>query len=381
MSDPLWRGPFDGLGGNGQQTQWSRLQEELASKFIDQIASGPSPSDRLADQRRQAAANQAPVAFDNVGAPNQQQQQQYQSTGFGAFDSSRSIRSFSEITGQRAGTAQIAAQPQIQQPRVAPRQDVPVLRGDPTRIAPEYPGGIGPDAQITGRIVSAAGAGPRVLWEMFTKTYNSRAKENVLPSQLPLVEVAPAALAKIDHWMLMGDSDMSQPRPEYNNRNLRPGPEQKGNVFAVGVNKEGNPINVVEYYWGDKQMIYAGQYQISYSRDNYGMMHSRIDHYKADAPGAIGPRARIGQSMNVYEGSTEYVSNQQNQMLSVRKFDYINPNVPKVGVEFDSNGAHKIWRDGNSGTLREQAIAPNMVRQTVNSLSNQFYFKNLFGPG
>ncbi len=381
MSDPLWRGPFDGLGGNGQQTQWSRLQEELASKFIDQIASGPSPSDRLADQRRQAAAIQAPVAFDNVGTPNQQQQQQYQSTRFGAFDSSRGIRSFGEITGQRAGTAQIAAQPQIQQPQLTPRQDVPVLRGDPQRIAPEYPGVIGPDAQLTGRIVSAAGPGPRVLWEMFTKTYNSRAKENVLPSQLPLVEVAPAALAKIDHWMLMGDSDMSQPRPEYNNRNLRPGPEQKGNVFAVGVNKDGNPINVVEYYWGDKQMIYAGQYQISYSKDNYGMMHSRIDHYKADAPGAIGPRARIGESMNVYEGSTEYVSNQQNQMLSVRKFDYINPNVPKVGVEFDSNGAHKIWRDGNSGTLREQAISPNMVRQTVNSLSNQFYFKNLFGPG
>ncbi len=382
MSDPLWRGPFDGLGGNGQPTAWTRMQEEIASKFIDQIASAPSPSDRLADQRRQAAANQPPVAFDNVGAPNaQQQQQQFQSTGFGAFDSSKGIRSFGDITGQRAGTAQIATQPYIQQPQVRPRQDVTVLHGDPNRPAPEYPGGIGPDAQITGRIISSAGPAPRLLWEMFTKTYNSRAKENVLPSQLPLVEVAPAAQAKIDHWMLMGDSDMSQPRPEYNNRNLRPGPEQKGNVFAVGVNKEGNPINVVEYYWGDKQMIYAGQYQISYSKDTYGMMHSRIDHYKADAPGAIGPRAQIGQSMNVYEGSTEYVSNQQNQMLSVRRFDYINPNVPKVGVEFDSNGAHKIWRDGNSGTLREQAIAPNMVRQTVNSLNNQFYFKNLFGPG
>lgn len=381
MSDPSWRGPFDGLGGNGQQSQWSRLQEELAHKFINQIASAPSPSDRLADQRRQAAASQPPVAFDNVGAPNPQQQQ-YQSTGFGAFDSSRGIRSFGDITGQRIGTAQIA-QPQVQQQQqqFRPRPEIPVLHGDPNRRAPEYPGGIGPDAQITGRIISAAGPAPRVLWEMFTKTYNSRAKENVLPSELPLVEVAPAAQAKIHHWMLMGDSDMSQPRAEYNNRNLRPGPEQKGNVFAVGVNKEGNPINVLEYYWGDKQMIYAGQYQISYTRDNYGMMHSRIDHYKADAPGLIGPRAQIGQSMNVYEGSTEYVSNQQNQMLSVRKFDYINPNVPKVGVEFDSNGAHKIWRDGNSGTLREQAIAPNMVRQTVNSLSNQFYFKNLFGPG
>ena len=39
MSDPSWRGPFDGLGGNGQQSQWSRLQEELASKVIGQIAS------------------------------------------------------------------------------------------------------------------------------------------------------------------------------------------------------------------------------------------------------------------------------------------------------------------------------------------------------
>ncbi|CAN5384171.1 hypothetical protein BH10CYA1_BH10CYA1_52210 [soil metagenome] len=381
MSDPYWRGPFDGLGGNGQQSQWSRLQEELASKFIDQIASGPSPSDRLADQRRQAGTNQAPVAFDNVGAPNPQQQQQYQGTGFGAFDGSSRIRSFSEITGQRVGTAQIAPQPQIEQPHLRPRQDVPVLHGDPNRPAPEYPGGIGPDARISGRIISSAGPAPRLLWEMFVKTYNSRAKENVLPSQLPLVEVAPAAQAKIDHWMLMGDSDMSQPRPEYNSRNLRPGPEQKGNVFAVGVNKEGNPINVLEYYWGDKQMIYAGQYQISYSKDNHGMLHSRIDHYKTDAPAAIGPRTAIGQSMNVYEGSTEYVSNNQNQMLSVRRFDYINPNVPKVGVEFDSNGAHKIWRDANSGTLREQAIAPNMVRQTINSLSNQFYFKNLFGPG
>ncbi len=384
MSEPSWRGPFDGFGGRDQQTQWSRLQEELASKFIDQIASAPSPSDRLAEQRRQAAANKPPVAFDNVGSPTQPSQgQQYRSTGFGAFDGSSGVRSFGDLTGQISGSPQFAPQAQLVprfQPQPQVKSDVPVLRGDPNRRAPEYPGGIGPDARDVGGLMSAAGAGPRVLWEMFTRTYNSRAKENVLPSQLPLEQVAPQALAKIDHWMLMGDSDMSQPRPEYGNRNLRPGPEQKGNVFAVGLNKDGNPINIVEYYWGDKQMIYAGQYQISYSKDNYGMMHSRIDHYNAERPGAIGPRAVIGNSVNVYEGTTEYVSNSQNQVLSVRKFDYINPNVPKVGVEFDSNGAHKIWRDANSGTLREQAVAPNMVRQTVDSLANHFYFRNLYGP-
>ncbi|RTL38878.1 MAG: hypothetical protein EKK48_20825 [Candidatus Melainabacteria bacterium] len=397
MGDPAWRGPSDGFGSHDQkQSQWTRLQEELSYKFIDQIASAPSPSDRLAEQRRQAAANQSAAAFDNVGAPGSAtQNSQFHSTNFGAFDGTKGVRPFTEITGhnqtgqfapQRQFGPQVQTLPQLQtQPRLQTqpelrRPDVPVLRGDPSRPAPEYPGGIGPDARMTGAVISSMGGGPRVLWEMFTRTYNSRAKENVLPGQLPLVEVAPQALAKIDHWMLMGDSDMSQPRAEYGNRNLRPGPEQKGNVFAVGVNKEGNPINVLEYYWGDKQMIYAGQYQISYSKDNYGLMHSRIDHYKADQPGAIGPRAVIGSSVNVYEGTTEYVSNDRNQMLSVRKFDYINPNVPEVGVEFDSNGAHKIWRDGNSGTLREQAVAPNMVRQTVDSLSNHFYFRNLYGP-
>ena len=64
----------------------------------------------------------------------------------------------------------------------------------------------------------------------------------------------------------------------------------------------------------------------------------------------------------------------------MRKFDYINKDVPKVGIDFDQSGAHKIWRDGNSGKLREQSIAGNMVRQTVNSLAPQFYFRNLYGP-
>lgn len=381
MSDPFWRGISDGFGNNDQKhSEWTLLQAELSHKFIDQIASAPSPSERLAEQRRQASFNQPATTFDNVSPPGtSSSNSQFYNTGFGAFDGGSGIRPFREITGQNQSVPfSPQSRPEIQpQPR---RQEVPVLHGDPSRPAPEYPGGIGPDARLTGAVISSLGGGPRALWEMFARTYNSRAKENVLPSQLPLVEVAPQALAKIDHWMLMGDSDMSQPRPEYGNRNLRPGPEQKGNVFAVGVNKEGNPINVVEYYWGDKQMIYAGQYQISYSKDNYGLMHSRIDHYKADQPGAIGPRAVIGSSVNVYEGTTEYVSNNQNQVLSVRKFDYINPNVPKVGVEFDANGAHKIWRDGNSGTLREQAIAPDLVRQTVDSLSNHFYFRNLYGP-
>lgn len=389
MSDLPWRGPLDGNGGRGQQSQWTRLQEELASKFVDQIASAPSPSDRLAEQRRQAASGQQQSSFDSIGAPGQTTSPPFHSTGFGAFDGATKIRPFGDLTGQVPGSSQFVPHTQLTphtqftpQTTLQPqrRPEIPILHGDPSRPAPEYPGGIGPDAPVTGRIIGATGPAGRVLWEMFTKTYNSRAKENVLPSQLPLVEVAPQALAKIDHWMLMGDSDMSQPRPEYGNRTLRPGPEQKGNVFAVGVNKEGNPINVLEYYWGDKQMVYAGQYQISYSKDQYGLMHSRIDHYKADQPGAIGPRAVIGQSASVYEGTTEYVSNNQNQMLSVRKFDYINPNVPKVGVEFDSNGAHKIWRDANSGTLREQAVAPNMVRQTVDSLSSHFYFRSLYGP-
>ncbi len=372
MSDPSWRGPFDSLGGQAQtDSKWNKLQEAVASKFIDQIASAPSPSDRLAQQHREAAFSKPPATFDNVGAPNGQS---FQSTGFGAFDGSSRIRSFNELTqGQRTGNAQLTP--------VQTRPDLPVLHGDPNRRAPEYPGGIGPDAALTGRIVSAAGPGPRLLWELFTKTYNSRAKENVLPSQLPLSEVAPQAQAKIDHWMLMGDSDLSQPRSEYNNRNLRPGPEQKGHVFAVGVNKEGNPVNVLEYYWGDKEMIYYGQYQISYSRDNQGYMHSRIDHYNAkDQTAAPGPRAVIGNSLNVYEGTTEYVSNNQNQVVSMRKFDYINPNVPKVGIDFDHNGAHKVWRDANSGRLMDQAINGNMVRQTVNSLSPQFYFRNLYGP-
>jgi hypothetical protein len=378
MSDPVWRGGSDGFGGNQPKSQWTQLQEDLASKFINQIASAPSPSDRLAEQRRQAGA-QAPVPFDNVAQPTAQP---YQGTRFGAFDGTNGIRSFDDLSkqitgGQPVGNSHIG----IPMPQIRPRQDVPVLHGDPNRPAPEYPGGIGPDARIIGRTMDAAGPGPRVMWELFTKTYNSRSKENVLPSNLPLVEVAPQAQAKIDHWMLMGDSDLNQPRAEYNNRNLRPGPDKEpGHIFAVGVNKEGNPINVVEYYWGDKSVVYAGQYQIAYSRDNQGLMHSRIDHYNADQSSIPGPRAVIGQSRNVYEGTTEYISNNQNQVISMRKYDYINPGVAKVGIDFDQAGAHKVWRDSNSGRLVEQAINPVQVKQTVNSLAPQFYFRNLFGP-
>ncbi|HEY9679721.1 MAG TPA: hypothetical protein V6C76_17090 [Drouetiella sp.] len=354
--------PNDGSGRGSNNGYWEQFQDQAAHKFIDQLTSRPGPSDREQDRARQLAQETQTGLPDNVGAPG--------GTGYGG--GTNRIHSFGSIIG---GTAdRVPTPPPI-------RTDAPVLRGDPSRPAPDYPGGIGPDARVLGQVVGAMGPGPGEMYDLFLKTYNSRSKENVLPSQLRLDAAAPQAVAKVDHWMLMTDSDLSQPRPEYGNRNLRPGPEQKGHFFAVGVNKAGNPINVLEYYWGDKSAVYAGQYQITYNRDAQGYMHSRIEHYNATQSSTPGPKAVIGRSLNTYEGTTEYVSDNQNNVLSMRKFDYINPNVAKVGIDFDRNGAHKIWRDANSGQLVEQGINPGLVKQTVNSLAPNFYFRNLFGPG
>ncbi|HEY9712950.1 MAG TPA: hypothetical protein V6C72_05750 [Chroococcales cyanobacterium] len=346
------------------------LEQHLLSGWLDELTSRPGPSDRLNSDHRQAAANQPANGDYSTVLPQSQQP----------------INNTPWLNSPLNFPRQVGAQAPIQigQPAQGfPSQSpFPVLHGDPGRRAPAYPGGIGPDANVTGRLISTVGPGPNALYQIFLRTYNDRSNENVLPSSLPLREIAPEVQGQVQRWMLLTDSDMSQKFSQFHGRDLRPQPATNpGRVYAIGLNAGGNPVDVLDFYWNQNNMTYFGQHVINYFKDNRGNLHTHISNYTANYETTYpGPQRIIGDSQNVYTGASEYVDAPDGTPLAMVHYSNLDSRNPALGFNFNPNGATMFWSDTNSGQRRQQNLNMDQAKQAIISQSQQFDFEHLYGP-
>ncbi|HEY9774531.1 MAG TPA: hypothetical protein V6C81_12080 [Planktothrix sp.] len=244
--------------------------------------------------------------------------------------------------------------------------DVPVLHGNPNQQHAEYPGGIGPDANQVGSIMRQAGPQANFMYQLFIHTYNSRANENWLPANLALREISPEAKNQIAQWHLKSDLDIYGREPSLGNRDLKPrsdmpdtpgSAKNPGHMYAFGMDKNGLPVDVLEYY-RDKQgnIDYYGQYLISYNKDKQGDTVVDVSDYAAsNQTQAYGPSRNIAGINHTLMGVTRYYESANNTVLRAERYSATNLERPLYAVNFDNN--HR-----SAGTL-----AP------------QFYFFDLFG--
>jgi hypothetical protein len=301
-----------------------------------------------------------------------------------------SLRSFedSHIAGPPALTANRAGQLTV----AGGGNEVPVLRGNPNATPPEYPGGIGDDVNDTRRAIGALGPEARMMFELFERTYNSRAGENILPGNLPLKEVDPARRANIVKWELLGDSQIYQPKNALGGRDLKPisdvnpgSSKNPGHMYAIGYNKDGLPSDVLEYYRDTtaNKVVYQKQYQIDCRQlPPGGAVGFIFDVKELWAPGQtrnFGAKQNIAGIEHTLGGVTRWYEGPKSNFVGVEQFNGWQPDKPRMRMNF--NGAavetQTIRPDGSYNN--ESYLGPNATWKLA-QISPNFYFYDLFGP-
>jgi hypothetical protein len=270
--------------------------------------------------------------------------------------------------------------------------EYPVVQGNPKAIPPEYPGGIGSDINDTRRAIGALGPEARMMFELFERTYNSRAGENYLPSQLPLKEIDPDRKANIVKWELMGDSQLYQPKAALGGRDLKPvsdinpgSSKNPGHMYAIGYNRDGLPSDVLEYYRDTtaNKIVYRKQYQFDYHKMPDGNpIGYEIDVKELFAPGetrSYGMHKNIAGIDHTLGGITKWYESPNSKFIGVEQFS--GWQMDKARLQMNFNGAavetSTIKQDGSYN--RQSFIGPSADR-VISQLSPNFYFFDLFGP-
>lgn len=249
----------------------------------------------------------------------------------------------------------------------------PIVRGDNTTPPPKYPGGIREeDVKVIDPIVEklplthTAGATARVAWELFKRTYNDRSNENIKPDHIKLSEIHPRVREQAVRWMLLGDSELLQQRPEFEGKPFRPFAQKNpGHFYAIGFDKAGNPINVIDYYQGNNgDPKYYRQYIFDYvPNEKDGTLRVNISSfYGADQTPEVKNANTISPVGDIFTGRTEYTYNQQARMFtSARLVSNLDNATTVMQVNYargrdGSIGITQQWiRDRNSGQLKEAA--------------------------
>lgn len=249
----------------------------------------------------------------------------------------------------------------------------PVVKGDNRTPPPKYPGGIREeDVKVIDPIVqkfplnNAAGATARVAWEMFKRTYNDRSNENIKPDQIKLYEIHPRIREQAVKWMMLGDSELLEPRKEFEDRPFRPFAQKNpGHFYAIGFDQAGNAINVIDYYQdksGDPK--YYRQYIFDYvPNEKDGTLHVNVSSfYGADQTAEVKNANTISPVGDIFTGRTQYIYDPKARMFtSARLVSNLDNTTTLMQVNYarardGSIGIAQQWiRDPNSGKLQETA--------------------------
>lgn len=275
---------------------------------------------------------------------------------------------------------------QGQQQRVV---EPPVIKGDNITPPPKYPGGIREeDVKIIDPIMrrlplrTTAGATAVLAWETFKRTYNDRSNENIKPDNLKLSEIHPRVREQAVRWMMLGDSELLQQRPEFEGKPFRPFAQKNpGHFYAVGFDQAGNAINVIEYYQGkDGDPKYFRQFILDYvPNEKDGTLAVNISsYYGADQTAEVKNANTISPVGDIFTGRTQYLYDQRAKMFTSAKLVSNLDNTTTV-LQFDF--ARKA--DGTVGIARQWTRNPNngQLRETgnVGQGLNRLFFYERFG--
>ncbi len=279
-------------------------------------------------------------------------------------------------------------------PRGTPDAGPPVvLRGNPEAVPPEYPGGIGADVDDTRRAVGALGPEARMMFELFERTYNTRAGENYQPANLQLREVDPNRKGNIVKWQLFGDSQLYQQRPELGGRDLKPvsddnagSSKSPGHMYAIGYNKDGLPSDVLEYYRDTtaNKIQYYKQYQLDYKVDTdpQSAIKYEISVKELFAPGqtrSFGAHQNVAGIDHTLGGMTRWYEGANSNFLGVEQFSGWQLDKARLRMNFNG-GAVETQTIRPDGTYNMESSVGPLKDRTISQLSRNFYFFDLFGP-
>lgn len=238
-----------------------------------------------------------------------------------------------------------------------------------------------------------------VIKDAFNKVLSGQ----VIPydaKQLQLGETDPAVAGQVTKWELMSDKALSTRREELGNRALDPeyntgtGKPDAENLYAVGFNKDGLPVNLQQYY-RDKAsqggaIHYQRQFSLKYGKDDQGYRIEVNQYVSSAQPHELGPIRQLGSS-NVEVGRTIYhprTSDNKFQFVELyfgSRINSVTDEIPKnenPNFVLDLTGQTAVsWQLDASLKLRKTERPQGHHADTLISESGQkYYFFDLLGP-
>jgi hypothetical protein len=283
---------------------------------------------------------------------------------------------------------------------------VPVLQGNPNQLPDRaYPGGIGPDVQdvqtLIDHIPGPQGYAAQVAFSSFLKNYNTRVTESTIPKSLPLFDLPTNKEAdrkyvwdKLDHWSLKHDVDMYSKKDygPFTGRDLRPntdtapgGGKLPPMFFAVGLDKENKPVDILEYYKSSAGNKYREQYQFNYEKVVDGRMRVTVYNWMdSTLTRDAGPREVIGNKLNTLEGVSQYYYDPNSgKCTEALYYNGYNMKKPMVDLKFNNGQVQVSERNANSGEMTPWSTPQQGVDaiRTARNKGAKLNFFNLLGPG
>jgi hypothetical protein len=245
----------------------------------------------------------------------------------------------------------------------------------------------------------------QVAFALFLKNYNSRVDESQIPKSLPLFDLPKTSetnrqfvWGNIDHWQLKHDADLyvKSDHGPLGTRDMRPNTDQSPGggklppmFYAVGVDKENKPVDVLEYYNPGTGSKYREQYQFKYEAVADGRMRVTVFNWMdSSLTRDVGPQEVIGKTLNTLEGVSQYyydattgkcteASYYKGWMLQKPRDQWL----PDVTMKFTDTQVSISDRDGRSGQMKPfYTVAPADAILTVRAKAGTLNFFNLLGP-